>query len=71
MRAQVKKELDRLQTEDIIEVVQFADWVAPILSVLKSDGKSIWLCGDFKMTLNSASKVDHYLISKIDDLFAS
>ena len=71
MRAQVEKELDILEAEGIIKTVEFADWGAPIVSVLKSDGKSLRICGDFKMIINSASKVDHYLISKIEDLLAN
>ena len=66
MRELVEKELDRLVTEGILEPVQFADWAAP---VLKDDGKSIRICGDFKMTVNQASKLDRYPLPKIEDLF--
>ena len=38
MRAQVEKELNRLQAEGIINPVQFADWAVPIVAVLESDG---------------------------------
>ena len=65
-----KNELDQLQAEGIIESVQFTDWAAPIVPVLKTEGKFIRICGDFKMTVNSASRVDHYPIPKIEDLFA-
>ena len=37
---------------------------------MKGDGKSVWICGDFKQTLNQASKVDRYPIPKLEDLFA-
>ena len=39
MRALVEQELDRLTKEEIIEPVQFAEWAAPIVPVLKSDKK--------------------------------
>ena len=68
-RAKVKKELNRLQAGSIIEPVQFTDWAVPIDPVLKRDGKSICICGEIKMTLISASKVNHYSITKIDNLF--
>ena len=42
-----------------------------IVAVLKSDKKNIPICGDFKLIVNSASKVDRYLIPKIDDLVAT
>ena len=70
MRSLVEDELDRLVQQGIIEPVQFADWAAPIVPVLKSDKKSVRICGDFKMTANQASKLDRYLIPKIEDLFS-
>ena len=70
-RALVKKELDRLVDQGILTPVQFADWAAPIVPVLKSDKQSVRICGDFKRTLNQASKVDKYPIPKIKDHFIS
>ena len=37
---------------------------------MKSDGK-IRICGDYKVTINQASRVDHYPLPRIDDLLAS
>ena len=37
----VETELERLTREGIIEPVQFADWAAPIVPVLKSDKESL------------------------------
>ena len=47
--------------EGILESVKFADWAAPIVPVLKSDKKFIRICGDFKQTVNNASKLDQSL----------
>ena len=69
VREKVEKELDRLQAEGIIEPVQFADWAAPVVPVMKAN-KKIRLCGDFKQTVNQASKLDRYPIPRIEDLFA-
>ena len=44
---------------------------APIVPVMKSDGKSVRICGDFKLTANRASKVDRYPIPHEEDLFAT
>ena len=71
MKSKVEEELKRLQQEGILEPIQFADWAAPIVPVLKSDGKSLRICGDFKLTVNRASKLDRYPIPKIEDLFAT
>ena len=70
MRDKVEEELTRLEEEGIIEPVQFADWAAPIVPVMKGDGKALRICGDFKLTINQSSKLDRYPIPRIEDLFA-
>ena len=67
LREKVEKELDRLEKEEIIKPVQFSDWAVP---VVKEDG-SVRLCGDYRVTVNQASKLDMYPLPKIDELFAS
>jgi len=37
---------------------------------LKSDKKSVRICGDFKVTVNTASRLDAYPIPRVEDLFA-
>ena len=66
LKAKVEEELDRLTAE---EPRQFADWAAPIVPVLKGD-QTVRICGDFKQTINQASKLDKYPIPRIEDLFA-
>ena len=46
------------------------EWASRIVPVLKSD-RSVRICGDFKVTLNSVSKLDRHLIPRIEDLFAT
>ena len=46
IKGKVEEELDCLQKE-VIEPIQFADWAAPIVAVLKADRKSVRICGDF------------------------
>ena len=70
MRGKVEDELKRLQQKGIIEPIQFAEWAEPIVPVLKSDGKAVRICGDFKLMVNQALKLDRYPIPKIEDLFA-
>ncbi|PIK43447.1 hypothetical protein BSL78_19692 [Apostichopus japonicus] len=55
MRNKVEAELDRLQSEGIITPIQFADWAAPMVPILKADKSSIRICGDYKVTVNKAS----------------
>ena len=70
LKAKIEKELDRLIQQGVIEPIEFSEWAAPIVPVLKKDG-SIRICGDYKVTINQASQVDSYPLPRIDDLFAS
>ena len=69
-RDKVTSELDRLCKADVIWPVQFYDWAAPIVRVLKSDG-SMRLCGDYKQTVNQSAIPDKYPLPKVYDLLAS
>ena len=70
LREKIETELDRLQAQGIIEPVQFSEWAAPTVPVIKSDG-SVRICGDYKVTVNRVAKLDKYPLPLIDDLFAS
>ena len=70
MREKVEKELERLQSLNIISPVQFSPWAAPIVPVLKHDG-SMRICGDYKITINQASKVESYPLPRVDELFSA
>jgi len=70
LRAKVDQELERLEKAGVIEPVQFAEWAAPIVPVLKRDG-SVRVCGDYKVTVNQAVKPDTYPLPRIDDLFTA
>ena len=72
-RELVEKELaiDCLVSEGILEPVEFSEWESPIVLVLKSDKKSVRVCGNFKQTINLVSRLDRCPISKVKDLFTS
>ena len=70
LRDKVEKELLQLQEEGTLEPVEFAEWAAPIVAVLKRDRTSVRICGDFSVTVNPVSRLDRYPIPKIEDLFA-
>ena len=42
-----------------MEKVRYSEWAAPIVPVVKPD-KSIRVCGDYKVTINSALEVDQH-----------
>ena len=69
-REKVEKELDRLVEEGTLEPVEFSEWAAPIVAVLKPDKQNVRICGDFKQTVNPVAKLDRYPIPRVEDLFA-
>ena len=48
-----------MQDSGIIRPVEFSEWVTPIVPVLKSKA-AVRICGDYKVTINRAVKVDKY-----------
>ena len=70
LKLKVEVELDRLEKAGVIRPVQFSDWAAPIVPVVKRDG-TIRICGDYKLTVNQAATTDAYPLPRIEDLFAS
>ena len=70
IREKVEEELERLQTLGVIRPVQFSDWAASIVPVLKGDGR-LRICGDYKVTINKAAELEKYPIPRIEELFAS
>ena len=71
MREKVEEELDRLVTEGTLVPLDYSDWAAPIVAVMKSDRRSVRICGDFQMTLNPVSQLNRYPIPKTEDIFAT
>jgi len=47
--------------------VEYVYWAAPVVAVLKSDCKSVQLCGDFCMTVNPVAKLYRHPISRVDN----
>ena len=70
MREKVEKEIDRLVQEGTLKPVEYADWATPIVPVIKKDGNSVRVCGDFKQTINKVAQLDRYPIPRIEDLLA-
>ena len=62
LRAKIDQEIDRLLREGIISPVIDSSWVAPVVPVVKQNG-SIRLCGDYKLTVNRAARLDTYSVS--------
>ena len=65
----MEAELERLEKSDIIKLIT-SKWAAPIVPVLKPDGK-VRICGDDKLILNQVTKTDSKPLPRIEHLFAS
>ena len=70
MRGAVEEELDRLETQGVLEKVSHSDWATPVVLVPKKDGKTR-LCGGYNVTVNPVLDVDQYPLPKPEDLFAT
>ena len=70
LRSKVEAKLERLTSLKVIEPVQFSNWAAPIVPVVKQDG-SVRICGEYKLIVKKASKTDPHTLPRIEDIFAS
>ena len=67
LRDRVNDELSRLEREGILERVDSSDWACPIVPIVKTNGK-IRICGDYRATVNTATKTDQYPILEYSTL---
>ena len=70
LKKRVEDELERLEKEGIVSQVEFSEWAAPIVPVVKANG-AVRICGDYKCTVNQVSKLDNFPIPKTEDLLAT
>lgn len=63
----VVEELQRLQRDGIIRPVRTSERAAPIVPVLKHDGR-VRIFGDFKFTVNPESNLKKYPVPRLKDL---
>ena len=69
LREKIEEELFDLTKAGIIEAILYSEWAAPIVPVVKSNGK-VRICGDYRLTVNQVLRCDTYPIPRIEDLFA-
>jgi transposase InsO family protein len=68
LKDKIEQELHRLEGLGVLEKVEYSDWAAPVVPVLKADG-SIRLCGDYKVTVNPVLEVPQYPLPRPEDLY--
>ncbi|XP_017488964.1 PREDICTED: uncharacterized protein K02A2.6-like [Rhagoletis zephyria] len=64
----VEAELDKQVSEGLLEKTDKSEWASPIVVVQKVEGK-VRICGDYKLTLNPALRIDEHPLPTIDELF--
>lgn len=69
LRSAVEAELDRLQSQGIIEPAQHSDWATPLVLVRKKNG-SLRICGDYRCTVNQVSKKTDYPLPSTDEVLS-
>ena len=62
-----EEKLQRVEQDQVIEPVEYSDWAAPIVPVVKPSGQ-VRICGDYKVTVNKASKPEQYPIPALENL---
>ena len=63
------REIEHFQEVGSIVPVTHSEWETPIVPIVKG-GRSIWICGDYKVNVNQVSKLDNYPIPKTEDKLA-
>ena len=53
----------------VIEPMLRSDWTAPIVPVMKADGKTVRTCRDFRFIPNLSEQADWYPLPSTEDLF--
>ena len=69
-RKRLSERLDHVESQGIIEKVQYSEWAALIIAVDKPDG-GVRICGDFKTTISPVIEVDKYPLPKIEEIFTN
>ena len=70
LKSWVEAELKRSLQAEVIMPTQFSDWSAPIIPIIKTNG-NIYVCADYKVTVNAVAKPEVYLLYRVDDLFTA
>ena len=70
LKDRVETELQKLEASGIISPVDQSDWAAPIVPVMKQNGR-VRICGDYRVTVNQAIKVDSYPLPRVEELFSA
>ena len=69
LQGKMEQKFERLEKTGIKEPVEFSEWAASIVPIMKWDG-TFRVCGDYKLTIYQVTRLDTYPLHKVDDLFS-
>ena len=69
IRDKYQKALNKLESDGIMEKVEFSEWASPVVPVLKSDGE-IRICGGYSSTINKQIESDVYPLPTLEDVIS-
>ncbi|KFD58262.1 hypothetical protein M513_01025 [Trichuris suis] len=70
LRGKLDTALERLINQGILKPVKYSKWATPIVPVLKRNGE-LRVCGDYRSTVNSATKKDTYPLPTVTELLTA
>uniref|UniRef100_A0A5S6QBH7 CCHC-type domain-containing protein n=1 Tax=Trichuris muris TaxID=70415 RepID=A0A5S6QBH7_TRIMR len=70
IRSKLNDALENLVKQGILKPVRYSKWATPIVPVLKRNGE-LRICGDYRSTVNLATKKDSYPLSTVTELLAT
>ena len=70
LKSKVEAELANLLSKGIISPVKHSTWAAPVVPMLKKNGK-VRICGDYKLTVNQAAPTKMYPLPLMEELLTA
>lgn len=67
LRDGIAKELQRQEELGIIKKIEYSNWAAPIVPVVKPNG-GIRICGDYKVTVNQDLELPEHPMPRVEEL---
>ena len=68
MKQLEEDEINRQVQKGVVEPITHSEWAAPVVTIVKSDKKSVRLCGSYDLTVNQASRLERYPLPRTEEL---
>ncbi|XP_052751027.1 uncharacterized protein K02A2.6-like [Galleria mellonella] len=68
LKQKVIEELNKMVIEGVLTPIRYSQWATPLTPVMKDDG-TIRMCGDYRVTVNTAIDTDTYPLPTANEAF--